>query len=154
MKLVLYSQLQVTHTICMNSSFFLLYFSEYTHNFNVDDWADNQNFHYDFYSVMHYGLNAFAINKDQPTIRLRGTYDLEAVQVGQRDGPTENDLAEINQLYGCTESKLHCKLHQITTMLTTSKNVLFPGPNHLLWYVPPVPITRHFEYRSSASEGA
>ena len=31
---------------------------------------------------------------------------------------------------------IHCAkkvtIHQLTTMLTTSKNVLFPGPNHLL----------------------
>ena len=34
-----------------------------------------------------------------------------------------------------TENNALCKkapIHQVTTMLATSKNVLFPGPNHML----------------------
>ena len=38
-------------------------------------------------------------------------------------------------------------IHQVTTMLVTSKNALFPGHNH------PVLMTWHLGYRPSASEG-
>ena len=33
--------------------------------------------------------------------------------------------------YQCTLRE-KATIHQVTTMLVTSKNVLFPGPNHLL----------------------
>ena len=36
-------------------------------------------------------------------------------------------------------------IHQVTTMLTTTENVLFPGHNHLL-------TTRHFDHHPSVSE--
>ena len=44
-------------------------------------------------------------------------------------------------MWKCTDNKIffyinHCAkkatIHQVTTMLATSKNVLFQGPNHLL----------------------
>ena len=53
------------------------------------------------------------------------------------------------------KTNLHCakkaSVHQVTTMLATSKNVLFPGHNHLL--KPPVLMTWHFDYCPSTSEG-
>ena len=39
-------------------------------------------------------------------------------------------------------------IHQVTTMLATSKNVLFPDHNHLLTMVL---MTQHFDYRPSTT---
>ena len=40
-------------------------------------------------------------------------------------------------------------IHQVTTMLATSKNVHFPGHNHLLTTVL---MTQHFDYHPSTGE--
>ena len=53
----------------------------------------------------------------------------------------------LRHLNRCTAQK--ATIHQVATMLATSKNVLLPGHKHLLT---PVLMTRHFDYRPNASE--
>ena len=49
-----------------------------------------------------------------------------------------------------TGQKGHYIIHQVTTMLATSKNVLFPEPTTCKT---PVLMTLHFNYQPSMSEG-
>ena len=45
-------------------------------------------------------------------------------------------------------------IHQVTTMLATSKNVIFPGHNHLLpTGSSPILMTQYFDYCPSAGKG-
>ena len=55
----------------------------------------------------------------------------------------------------CTDCAKKATIQQATTMLATSKHVLLPGHNHLRTTstIADGLITRHFEYRSSASKG-
>lgn len=53
---------------------------------------------YDYNSLMHYPLNAFAIDESVPTIITRRETN---VTIGQRRGPSPNDYLEINRLYNC-----------------------------------------------------
>lgn len=68
-----------------------------------ESWTLNQT--YDYGSVMHYGAFDFAKDKDKPVI-----IPLQKnVEIGQREGFSEKDVATINLLYNCTESELfHC----------------------------------------------
>ncbi|XP_064611242.1 uncharacterized protein LOC135475322 isoform X2 [Liolophura sinensis] len=53
---------------------------------------------YDYNSLMHYPLNAFAIDESVPTIITRRE---TKATIGQRRGPSTNDYLEINRLYNC-----------------------------------------------------
>ena len=44
-------------------------------------------------------------------------------------------------------------IHQVIAMLSTSKNVLFPGHNHLLTTSRHLLMTQHFDYHLSGSKG-
>lgn len=70
---------------------------------------------YDYGSVMHYGKNAFATNRNQPTI----TPKQSGVTLGQRSGLSNIDLAKLNAMYKCGTTPT-------TTMPTTKPPT--PGP--------------------------
>jgi hypothetical protein len=53
---------------------------------------------YDFGSVMHYAKNAFSAN-GQDTIVPRAGYESQAANMGQREGPSGNDLAAMRDVY-------------------------------------------------------
>jgi len=48
---------------------------------------------------MHYGRTSFSIAHDKPTIRAIGDPNK---QLGQRDGFSKTDIAQINALYDCS----------------------------------------------------
>ena len=66
-------------------------------------------FRYDLESVLHYGPLSMAKNPSSPVFdvltcansRRPGQLDTEAADVGQRVGMSAQDVAEINELYGC-----------------------------------------------------
>jgi hypothetical protein len=60
---------------------------------------------YDFGSVMHYGMNDFAVNPDQYTIRPKAEF--ASFTIGQRDGISEIDVKKINLAY-CTSANGAC----------------------------------------------
>ncbi|CAG0909531.1 unnamed protein product [Cyprideis torosa] len=69
------------------------------HNFNkmnINHW-NNLGSPYDWRSVMHYQGNAFAIGR-RPTM----TSKPPGITLGQRNGFTEQDMVQINKLYGCS----------------------------------------------------
>ena len=55
--------------------------------------------------------------------------------------------------YACATTDKKATINQLTTMLSTSKNVLFPGHNHLLT-TSANEMTRHFDYCPSTSKVA
>ena len=68
-----------------------------------------------------------------------GTYwldmELEAIKCGTSVISLEVQVHNLNAVQECENDVTLCKkvtMHQLTTMLATSKNVLFPGYNHLL----------------------
>jgi len=70
------------------------------HNFNKYTWgstAYNQNTTYDYASIMHYKTTAFSTN-GQPTMVPRQS----GVEIGQAEGLSPIDIAEVRDLYGCT----------------------------------------------------
>lgn len=50
---------------------------------------------YDFDSIMHYPMVAFALDPRRPTLKPRR----DGVSIGQRNGPSPGDLAAVNVLY-------------------------------------------------------
>ncbi|XP_046457182.1 hatching enzyme 1.2-like [Daphnia pulex] len=74
----------------------------YENNFQSygTDVITDQGFPYDYGSVMHYSAYAFAVDPSIPTIIVP-----DGVSIGQRDGFSELDLAELNKLYGCAAKK-------------------------------------------------
>lgn len=77
-----------------------LFFSGKEHNFNKYnlDRIDYLNEVYDTESIMHYGRNSFSIG-GKPTIRAIGDPDKP---LGQRNGFSKTDIAQINALYDCS----------------------------------------------------
>ncbi|XP_070580371.1 zinc metalloproteinase dpy-31-like [Ptychodera flava] len=67
------------------------------HNFNVKPMT-TQGVHYDYGSVMHYGLYAFAKDRTVPTLILKQEHN---ANVGQRNGLSAFDIDEINRIYDC-----------------------------------------------------
>jgi hypothetical protein len=53
---------------------------------------------YDFGSLMHYGKDAFSKN-GQDTIVPKPGYESQASKMGQRDGPSSNDLTAMQNVY-------------------------------------------------------
>jgi hypothetical protein len=53
---------------------------------------------YDFYSIMHYDMNAFTKNGKPTMVPLNGTY--ESV-IGQRNNLSSGDATRINNMYKC-----------------------------------------------------
>ena len=53
---------------------------------------------YDTESIMHYGKSSFSTN-GQPTIQALGNPDK---QLGQRNGFSKTDIAQLNALYDCS----------------------------------------------------
>lgn len=70
------------------------------HNFDKynNERIDYLNEVYDTGSIMHYGKTSFSIN-GQPTIQAIGDPNTE---LGQRDGFSKTDIAQINALYDCS----------------------------------------------------
>nr|XP_006811316.1 PREDICTED: zinc metalloproteinase nas-15-like [Saccoglossus kowalevskii] len=62
-------------------------------------FLDVQGTAYDYGSLMHYGLYDFAIDTNIRTIIPKTDTD---IFIGQRNGPSDTDLVEINTYYGCT----------------------------------------------------
>ena len=54
-------------------------------------------------SIMHYGKNSFSIEFGKPTIRAIGDPDK---QLGQRNGFSKTDIAQMNALYDCSGKTL------------------------------------------------
>ena len=75
-------------------------FSGKEHNFNKYslDQIDYLNEVYDVESILHYGKTSFSVN-GKPTILAIGDPDKE---LGQRDGFSTTDIAQINALYDCS----------------------------------------------------
>lgn len=51
---------------------------------------------------MHYGKNSFSIGSGKPTIRAIGDPNK---QLGQRNGFSKTDIAQMNALYDCSGKK-------------------------------------------------
>ena len=60
-------------------------------------YLNTQGMGYDFNSVMHYGMFAFAADPTKPTINA----NVAGSDTGERASASENDIAEINMLYSC-----------------------------------------------------
>ena len=58
---------------------------------------------YDYYSVMHYPLNAPGTNK--PAFELLDP-SINPAGLGQRQGATDLDISKIKKLYGCPDTVL------------------------------------------------
>lgn len=71
------------------------------HNFNKYNLnrIDYLNEVYDLESIMHYGRTSFSIENGKPTIRAIGDPNK---QLGQRNGFSKTDIAQINALYDCS----------------------------------------------------
>ena len=80
---------------------FTLFSSGKEHNFNKYDLSriDYLNEVYDLESIMHYGRTSFSIEYGKPTIRAIGDPNK---QLGQRNGFSKTDIAQINALYDCS----------------------------------------------------
>lgn len=61
------------------------------------------NTEYDYYSVMHYNLKSFAINKNDPTITPKNRKYNKVI--GQMDAVSKNDIRRINRMYNCEGMK-------------------------------------------------
>uniref|UniRef100_A0A7E4ZR50 Metalloendopeptidase n=1 Tax=Panagrellus redivivus TaxID=6233 RepID=A0A7E4ZR50_PANRE len=57
---------------------------------------------YDFYSIMHYELNAFAVDKKLPTI-VPKLSNVRLDEMGQRRSLSEGDLKKIRSFYNCSK---------------------------------------------------
>jgi hypothetical protein len=70
-------------------------------NFDRVDPKATSNFEtqYDYKSVMHYHNNAFAKNRDKPTILAKDVR--YANSIGQRDGMSNGDAIRLNNMYRC-----------------------------------------------------
>ncbi|KAL7633441.1 UNVERIFIED_CONTAM: hypothetical protein RMT77_016312 [Armadillidium vulgare] len=68
------------------------------YNFQKYDWTIIQNLgvNYDTVSIMHYGENAFAIDRSRPTIVAN-----DGSKIGQRTHFSRRDTEKINKLYRC-----------------------------------------------------
>ena len=79
---------------------FLFDFLGKEHNFNKYKLhqIDYLNEVYDTDSIMHYGKTSFSIN-GQPTIRAIGDPNKK---LGQRNGFSQTDIAQLNALYDCS----------------------------------------------------
>ena len=72
-----------------------------SYNFDKKPWSQTRDLGepYDVGSVLHYGPKAFAADPSRPTI----TPLVPSPRMGQRDGPSDLDIAKLNRLYGCDE---------------------------------------------------
>ena len=76
-------------------------------------------FNYDLNSLMHYGPYSFPILDDQPTIMPKPCVDMGMYDIDRNDA-TPNDIAEINALYKCNDSK--CKNYFCKCWLNSKAN--------------------------------
>ncbi|XP_077137710.1 astacin-like metalloendopeptidase [Ranitomeya variabilis] len=79
--------------------------------------TNNLGLEYDYTSVMHYGKFAFAINYFRPTIQPIPTTQ---INIGQRIGLSNQDVAKINRLYNC---------NVCSTLLSDDSGVFASGSN-------------------------
>lgn len=85
----------ITHTFILNIlSGKESNFNKYSHG-KIDVLKQT----YDLNSIMHYG-NYFFSKNGQPTIK--GIGPNKNVNLGQRAGPTQTDIFEVNALYDCS----------------------------------------------------
>ena len=85
------------------------------HNFDKynNERIDYLNEVYDTGSIMHYGKTSFSIN-GQPTIQAIGDPNTE---LGQRDGFSKTDIAQINALYDCSGKRLLYMIKEVNFRL-------------------------------------
>ncbi|OWA53846.1 putative Zinc metalloproteinase nas-14 [Hypsibius exemplaris] len=68
---------------------------------NFEKYTGNTfNIPYDYNSIMHYGFNYFAQDKNLPTIVPK----TEGANIGNRKTLSDSDVKKINLLYGCADS--------------------------------------------------
>ncbi|CAG0882370.1 unnamed protein product [Cyprideis torosa] len=81
---------------CCGLAFYGAHFRRNFNKMNLNHWS-NLGSPYDWRSVMHYQGNIFAIGR-RPTI----TSKPPGIRIGQKNGFSEQDLVQINKLYGCS----------------------------------------------------
>ncbi len=55
---------------------------------------------YDYYSIMHFKWNAFAIDRKQPTIKIRND-NINSRILGTSESLSSTDIERINRFYLC-----------------------------------------------------
>ena len=68
---------------------------------------------YDYYSIMHYSVNAYATSKDVETMKILNP-DIDTKDVGTGRKLSEYDVAWVNKLYDCIGKYLSSAVHMDT----------------------------------------
>ncbi|XP_078000505.1 uncharacterized protein LOC144453102 [Glandiceps talaboti] len=71
-------------------------------NFVIHPSALLQEVNYDYESLLHYRANSFAIDRTIPT--LDPIQPVDPAILGQRDGMSPSDIADVSTFYGCSNS--------------------------------------------------
>ena len=93
----------------------VVFYTGKEHNFDKynNERIDYLNEVYDTGSIMHYGKTSFSIN-GLPTIQAIGDPNTE---LGQRDGFSKTDIAQINALYDCSGKRLLYMIKEVNFRL-------------------------------------
>ena len=68
---------------------------------------------YDLKSIMHYKFNAFALDRNEPTIIPDPRYGVKKESLGQRKNLTDLDIQKIVWLYYCASKRLSFSRHKM-----------------------------------------
>ena len=63
---------------------------------------DSMNYEYDYFSIMHYGTRFFSKN-GKATIKIRKKGRRIGAEIGQRNGLSWIDIAQVNAMYNCNK---------------------------------------------------
>ena len=73
----------------------------YEAEFNTrPDAIDTQNMPYDYYSIMHYRYNTFAVNPNEATLRPKDSR-VDTTRMGTRNDLSQIDIFKLWKYYGC-----------------------------------------------------
>ncbi len=64
--------------------------------------ASTRGFAYDYRSVMHYGKTYFSVNAE-PTLEVIGVGKELKLRIGQREGLSDIDIAQLRDMYYCNQ---------------------------------------------------